>query len=78
MWESVLKKEQWEIEVNPDNKSIRFNISNQSGTEHKEGQISLQLEQSDLFELLHAFLSINRSFNKETMYYDDQEIMDPA
>ncbi|MCR8634543.1 hypothetical protein [Paenibacillus radicis (ex Xue et al. 2023)] len=78
MWESILKKEQWEIEVNPDHKSIRFHISKNHGQENEEGQISLQLDQADLFELMHSLLSINRSFNNETMYYDDQEIMDPA
>ncbi|MCS7459734.1 hypothetical protein N0M98_06230 [Paenibacillus doosanensis] len=68
MWESVLKKDQWEIQVDQDHKSILLNVStNAAGS----GHVSLQLDQSELFELLHTFLSINRSFNNETMYYDD-------
>ncbi|MDF2961859.1 MAG: hypothetical protein K0S39_3594 [Paenibacillus sp.] len=75
MWESILKKDQWEIQFNPDNKSILFHVLNQN--KEDSGQVSLQLNQSELFELLHAFLSINRTFNNETMYYDDLEINDP-
>ncbi|OXM88003.1 hypothetical protein [Paenibacillus rigui] len=70
MWESVLKKEHWEIQVNPDNKSIQIHVD---PSETKEERIFLELDQSELFELLHTFLSINRSFNNETMYYDDLE-----
>lgn len=70
MWESVLKKEHWEIQVNPDNKSIQIQVM----PEETVGKpIALELCQSELFELLHTFLAINRSFNKETMYYDDLE-----
>ncbi|MFH5184674.1 hypothetical protein ACHHV8_19600 [Paenibacillus sp. TAB 01] len=70
MWESVLKKDHWEIQVNPANKSIQIHVDQmETGNE----RISLELGQTDLFELLHTFLSINRSFNKETMYYDDLE-----
>ncbi|MFE5317250.1 hypothetical protein ACFQ88_00955 [Paenibacillus sp. NPDC056579] len=68
MWESVLKKEQWEIQVDQDHKSILLHVSTNAANNEK---ISLQLDQAELFELLHTFLSINRSFNNETMYYDD-------
>jgi hypothetical protein len=67
MWVSILKKEQWELQVNPDNKSIRLQVS--KGQNNNEPAM-LQWEQSDLFELMHTFLSINRSFNNESMYYD--------
>ncbi|WP_081823981.1 hypothetical protein [Paenibacillus sp. UNC451MF] len=68
MWESVLKKEQWEIQVDQDHKSILLNVSTNP---QNDETVSLQLDQSELFELIHTFLSINRSFNNETMYYDD-------
>ncbi|MBE1441727.1 hypothetical protein GGC63_001150 [Paenibacillus sp. OAS669] len=68
MWESVLKKDQWEIQVDQDHKSILLNVSTHPSSEET---VSLQLDQSELFELIHTFLSINRSFNNETMYYDD-------
>lgn len=68
MWESVLKKEQWEIQVDQDHKSILLNVSTNPSSEET---VSLQLDQTELFELIHTFLSINRSFNNETMYYDD-------
>ncbi|WP_282935567.1 hypothetical protein [Paenibacillus sp. RC67] len=68
MWESVLKKEQWEIQVDQDHKSIMLNVSTNPMNDET---VSLQLDQSELFELIHTFLSINRSFNNETMYYDD-------
>jgi hypothetical protein len=68
MWESVLKKEQLEICVNPERKSILFQVTE---GEDERKPVSLQLNQSELFELLHTFLSINRSFNKETMYYEE-------
>ena len=68
VWESVLKKEQWEIQVDQDHKSILLNVSTNPSSEET---VSLQLDQTELFELIHTFLSINRSFNNETMYYDD-------
>ncbi|GAA4861110.1 hypothetical protein GCM10023310_45590 [Paenibacillus vulneris] len=68
VWESVLKKDQWEIQVDQDHKSILLNVSAHPSSEET---VSLQLDQSELFELIHTFLSINRSFNNETMYYDD-------
>ncbi|MNN70210.1 hypothetical protein D3C81_1860470 [compost metagenome] len=68
VWESVLKKEQWEIQVDQDHKSIMLNVSTNPMNDET---VSLQLDQSELFELIHTFLSINRSFNNETMYYDD-------
>ncbi len=68
VWESVLKKEQWEIQVDQDHKSILLNVSTNP---QNDETVSLQLDQSELFELIHTFLSINRSFNNETMYYDD-------
>jgi len=77
MWESILKKEQWEIQVDLVSKSLCINIGGQQQAD-SGGQHSLQLDQSDLFELMHALLTINRSFNNETMYYDDHELMDPA
>lgn len=68
MWQSVLKKDQLEIQMNTNDKSIRVRISEQKETAER---IELELNQSELFELLHTFLAINRSFNKETMYYDE-------
>lgn len=68
MWQSVLKKDQLEIQMNSDDKSIRVRISERKETAER---IELELNQSEMFELLHAFLTINRSFNKETMYYDE-------
>lgn len=67
MWESVLKKDRLEIQVNPDNKSILFQVS---GKAEKDHSVALELNQSELFELLHTFLTINRAFNKETMYFE--------
>ncbi|KEQ26022.1 hypothetical protein [Paenibacillus tyrfis] len=68
MWESVLKKDQFEIRMNPTYKSILFQVSDSAGS---EGRPALVLNQAELFELLHAFLAINRSFNQETMYYEE-------
>ncbi|PZE21883.1 hypothetical protein CBW46_005630 [Paenibacillus xerothermodurans] len=68
MWESVLQKERWEIQVNPDYKIIRLHVI--SKEENRE-PVTLQIGQTELFELMHAFLAINRAFNAETMYYDD-------
>lgn len=68
MWESVLKKKQLEIQVNSDDKSIRFQLANQEVT---GAPVQLELSQSELFELMHTFLDINRSFNRETMYYEE-------
>lgn len=69
MWESVLKKQKWELQVNSERKSIAFNIS------HNEeiGDVSVRLDQSELFELMHTFLSINRSFNQESMYFEEHD-----
>jgi regulator of sirC expression with transglutaminase-like and TPR domain len=74
MWESVLKKELWELQVNSDSKSIRLQVSNNPQSQE---QVTVQWEQSELFELLHAFLTINRSFNNEPMYYDDKRELPP-
>lgn len=68
MWESVLKKDQFEIRMNPAYKSILLQVSDTAGS---EGRPALVLNQAELFELLHAFLAINRSFNRETMYYEE-------
>lgn len=68
MWQTMLKKGQLEIQMNSNDKSIRIQLCDSS--EPKE-RIELELSQSELFELLHTFLTINRSFNKETMYYDE-------
>ncbi|WP_237763060.1 hypothetical protein [Paenibacillus sp. A3] len=64
----MLKKDQFEIRMNPTYKSILFQVSD---TAWSEGRPALVLNQAELFELLHAFLAINRSFNKETMYYEE-------
>ncbi|MEK3723664.1 hypothetical protein [Paenibacillus sp. FSL H8-0034] len=69
MWESVLKKQKWELQVNSERKSIAFNISDNE----TNGDVTVRLDQSELFELMHTFLSINRSFNKESMYFEDQD-----
>lgn len=66
MWESVLKTEQLEIQVHPEKKTIRFQAGSQ--TRQEEGVV---LSQAELFELMHTFLTINRAFNKETMYFDE-------
>jgi hypothetical protein len=68
MWESVLKNKQLEIQVNSDDKSIRFFMVKE---ERQETPVQLELNQSEMFELMHTFLDINRSFNKETMYFDE-------
>ncbi|UUZ79371.1 hypothetical protein LJK88_29935 [Paenibacillus sp. P26] len=70
MWESVLKQEQLEIQVNPERKSIRFQLG---GAAAEEDSVVI-LTQSEMFELMHTFLSINRTFNKETMYFEDPSI----
>ncbi|WP_231884782.1 hypothetical protein [Paenibacillus elgii] len=70
MWESVLKKDQFEIQMNPTYKSILIQVSDT--TTGSEGRPALVLNQAELFELLHAFLAINRSFNRETMYYEEE------
>lgn len=57
-----------EILMNSNDKSIRVRVSERTVTEE---QAELELSQSEMFELLHALLTINRSFNKETMYYDE-------
>ncbi len=68
MWESVLKKDQFEIRMNPAYKSILFQVSDPAGS---EDQPALMLNQAELFELMHAFLAINRTFNRETMYFEE-------
>ncbi|WP_240417025.1 hypothetical protein [Paenibacillus periandrae] len=69
MWESVLKKQKWELQVNSERKSIAFNISDNE----TNGDVTVRLDQSELFELMHTFLSINRSFNKESMYFEEHD-----
>jgi hypothetical protein len=75
MWESVLKKEQWEIQVNPDHKSILVKVLKSPAHEEK---VTVRLNQSELFELIHTFLSINRSFNNESAYFEDIDRPDSA
>ncbi|SFL31279.1 hypothetical protein SAMN03159341_10520 [Paenibacillus sp. 1_12] len=69
MWESVLKKQKWELQVNSERKSIAFNISKNEADEN----VTVRLDQSELFELMHTFLSINRSFNQESMYFEEMD-----
>jgi hypothetical protein len=75
MWKSVLKKQEWELQVNSERKSIAFNISKDATINES---VSVRLSQSELFELMHAFLAINRSFNNESMYYEELESEDSA
>lgn len=75
MWKSVLKKQEWELQVNSERKSIALNIS--KGKNINDG-VSVRLSQSELFELMHAFLTINRSFNNESMYFEELEPEDSA
>ncbi|WP_426453675.1 hypothetical protein ACP26L_15145 [Paenibacillus sp. S-38] len=70
MWESELKQGQLRIAMNPTNESLLVQISPPSG---EASPLSLELNQSEMFELLHVFLQLNRSFNRETMYFDDPE-----
>lgn len=71
MWESVLKQDQLEIQVNSEGKSIRLYWGESI---EGAGTSSIVLTQSDMFELMHTFLTINRKFNKETMYFEDPPI----
>jgi hypothetical protein len=75
MWESVLKKEQWEIQINPDYKTILFNVTKSPSHDEK---VTLRLSQAELFELMHTFLSINRSFNNESAYFEELDRADSA
>ncbi len=63
-----MKKQQLEIHVNSNDKSIRFQVAS---SDSEGNPVQLELNQSELFELMHTFLHINRSFNKETMYYEE-------
>ncbi|TDF99413.1 hypothetical protein [Paenibacillus piri] len=74
MWETILKNEQWELQADTDRKSILFNVFS---SDNSGNSVSLELTQSGLFELIHAFLSINRALNNETMYYDDLDLNHP-
>lgn len=67
MWESVLKMEQFEIQMNSDNKAVQFHIPQPADAAFPK---ELELSHSELFELMHTFLSINRTFNQEEMDYD--------
>jgi hypothetical protein len=75
MWESVLKKKDWELQINSERKSIALNISKDPTINES---VSVRLSQSELFELMHTFLAINRSFNQESMYYEELESQDSA
>ncbi|NHN30871.1 hypothetical protein [Paenibacillus agricola] len=70
MWKSVLKKKEWELQVNSERKSIALHISQAPGSSEI---VSVRLNESELFELMHAFLSINRLFNNESMYDEELE-----
>lgn len=75
MWESVLKKQEWELQVNSERKAMVLNISKNSAVSEV---ISVRFSQTELFELMHTFLSINRSFNNESMYFEVLESEETA
>ncbi|WP_141335677.1 hypothetical protein [Paenibacillus sp. tmac-D7] len=68
MWESVLKMQQLEIQINSGDKAVRLRIREEAAAAASK---ALELSQSELFELMHTFLTINRTFNQEVMYYDE-------
>jgi hypothetical protein len=70
MWNSALKKQEWELQFNCQRKSISIIVSKASSINEVT---SVRLSQSELFELMHALLAINQSFNNETTYHEDLE-----
>lgn len=69
MWKSVLSNERMEIEANAENRTLKVHMKRFG---ESAAPATLELNQSELFELLHTFLTINRAFNKETMYFEDR------
>ncbi|MGF7030546.1 hypothetical protein J2T17_001451 [Paenibacillus mucilaginosus] len=70
MWESEFMQGRLRIAMNPTNERLLFEISSPTG---EAAPLSLEMNQSEMFELLHVFLQLNRSFNRETMYFDELE-----
>ncbi|WP_159883141.1 hypothetical protein [Paenibacillus puerhi] len=62
MWETVLVKDQMEVQMDAGNKAVRVRILE---TRPAAGPSALELDQSEMFELLHTLLTINRSFHHE-------------
>ncbi|MCZ8513018.1 hypothetical protein O9H85_11410 [Paenibacillus filicis] len=75
MWECVLKRNQLEIQMNSEGKSIRLFWRGHAETDRPGDATGVELTQSDMFELMHTFLSINRTFNEETMYFEEPSIV---
>ncbi|MCZ8521439.1 MULTISPECIES: hypothetical protein [Paenibacillus] len=68
LWDSELKQGQLRIAMNPASDSLLVQISSPSG---EKDPLLLELNQSEMLELLHMFLRYNRSFNRETMYFEE-------
>jgi hypothetical protein len=65
MLESVWRNEHLDIQADTEDKQMVFTISG----EESAHPIQLQFNQAELFELIHAFLAINRTFQNEKPYY---------
>lgn len=68
MWDYVWNNNHMEIEKNAADKLLALTLK-QSGL---RGPVRLQLNQSELCELLSTLLDINRSFSGERPYFADR------
>ncbi|WP_019533990.1 hypothetical protein [Paenibacillus ginsengihumi] len=71
MWKSMLSNEYIEIEANAEKRTLKLHMKRFG---ESAAPVTLELNQSELFELLHTFLTINRAFNKETMYFEERPV----
>ena len=67
MWESVLKKDKLEIDMDALDKQVAFKVSRPG----QEEPVMVQFDQAEMYELLHAFLTISRTFQGDKPYFSD-------
>jgi hypothetical protein len=63
MWEQVWKQKQMEIQMDAGSKAVRLRIGDSASPSGP--QAGLELSQSEIVELLHTLLTINRSFQPD-------------
>ncbi|MNI50389.1 hypothetical protein D3C73_1050460 [compost metagenome] len=67
MWESVWKNNQLEVHMNTADKLFTLEVD----LGDSDQNVKLQFNQSELYELLHTLLAINRSFEGGKPYFLD-------
>jgi hypothetical protein len=67
MWKPLLQNHQFSVHADIANKQIMMQIYHKPN----EYETLLQLAEHDFFELMYAFISINREFQGEKPYFID-------